>query len=279
MELRQLRYFVSAAKHLNFTRAAAECCVVQSAMSQQITSLEKELGTTLFERTNRGLCLTPEGEAMEREALRLLEQAERVRGAVKHARDGYRERLRIGRCDGLLYEALPKALSQFHADCPNTLVQLSEVKRSTQLAELDDGGIDCLITLWEPMFEALDWVNVKIIGDDPVCVALPEKHPLAGKPSLTISQLSGETVLYGCEKAGEEGKALCASREDAEALVRAGYGIAVCLKSAARPCEGIVYKEISDKAPGRVCVLWRRESPMENHLENLSSLLVMLPTE
>ena len=50
MEIRQLRYFISAATHLNFTRAARECFIVQTAMTQQIANLENEIGVRLFER-------------------------------------------------------------------------------------------------------------------------------------------------------------------------------------------------------------------------------------
>ena len=64
MEIRQLRYFISAATHLNFTRAARECFIVQTAMTQQIANLESEIGVRLFERGYRSLTLTPAGEEM-----------------------------------------------------------------------------------------------------------------------------------------------------------------------------------------------------------------------
>ena len=82
MELRQLRYFLSAARHRSFTEAARECCVVQSAMSQQIKALEKELDVTLFERTKHGLRLTHEGQTLEQEATALLQQATQLHTAV-----------------------------------------------------------------------------------------------------------------------------------------------------------------------------------------------------
>ena len=87
MELRQLEYFVASAKYLNITKAARECNIVQSAMSQQINALEKDLGVTLFERTNRGLLLTQEGEALLKEAGRLLDAAEMTREIVRQARN------------------------------------------------------------------------------------------------------------------------------------------------------------------------------------------------
>ena len=54
MEIRQLKYFIQAAEYLNFTRAAKECGIVQTAMTQQIANLENEIGIRLFDRKIRG---------------------------------------------------------------------------------------------------------------------------------------------------------------------------------------------------------------------------------
>ena len=62
MRISQLEFFVSAAKNRSFSKAAKECFTVQSAVSQQITALEDELGFLLFERTSKGIELTPAGE-------------------------------------------------------------------------------------------------------------------------------------------------------------------------------------------------------------------------
>ena len=58
MELRQLKYFLSAARNLSFTTAARECYIVQSAMSQQIAALEKELGYPPVETVHIGACIS-----------------------------------------------------------------------------------------------------------------------------------------------------------------------------------------------------------------------------
>src|SRR4029453_1513174 len=63
MELRQLRYVVAVAEERNFTRAAARAHVAQPAISQQIAQIERELGSALFERSSRGVALTPAGAA------------------------------------------------------------------------------------------------------------------------------------------------------------------------------------------------------------------------
>jgi len=61
MEIKQLKYFISVAKHLNFTKAAEECCVVQSAITHQIAALENESGARLFNRNTKSTELTRVG--------------------------------------------------------------------------------------------------------------------------------------------------------------------------------------------------------------------------
>ena len=72
MEFRQLRYFVTVARELNFTRAAEKLRVAQPALSRQVRQLEEELGVRLFERTKRRVELTPSGAAFLTEAEAIL---------------------------------------------------------------------------------------------------------------------------------------------------------------------------------------------------------------
>ncbi|MFD0788599.1 LysR family transcriptional regulator, partial [Micromonospora azadirachtae] len=80
MELRHLEYFVAVAAERSFTRAANRLHVVQSAVSAAISSLERELGSTLFERSAQRVDLTEAGEA-------LLPQARATLDAAQAARD------------------------------------------------------------------------------------------------------------------------------------------------------------------------------------------------
>lgn len=76
MDIKQLTYFISAARHENFTRAAQECFIVQTAMTHQMAALERELGVQLFARSNRRVKLTPAGEVFLGQARRIVQSAE-----------------------------------------------------------------------------------------------------------------------------------------------------------------------------------------------------------
>src|ERR671931_2151644 len=96
MELRHLRYFVTVAAELHFGRAAARLFISQPALSQQIRSLEGELGLKLFERNRRGVRLTPEGAAFLAEARAVVQQADRAAAVARALAEGASGHLRLG---------------------------------------------------------------------------------------------------------------------------------------------------------------------------------------
>ena len=72
MQLRQLEYFIAVAEHLNFTKAAQQFYISQTAVTLQIKALEEELGVTLFHRSNRKVELTPAGKTFLEDANAIL---------------------------------------------------------------------------------------------------------------------------------------------------------------------------------------------------------------
>ncbi|MET0866011.1 MAG: LysR family transcriptional regulator, partial [Nakamurella sp.] len=106
MDVRQLEYFVAVADELSFTRAAARCHVVQSALSYQIARLERESGVLLFERTSRSVRLAAAGELLLPRARRVLAELD-IAGAELSALAGVQTgRLRLG-VIGTTSEATP----------------------------------------------------------------------------------------------------------------------------------------------------------------------------
>ena len=287
MELRQLRYFLSAAKHLSFTRAAEECCIVQSAMSQQIRSLEKELDVVLFDRTKQGLRLTPEGRIAAQEAQRLLRQAEAMQEAIRQARSSARSLLRVGCQGNLLRESLPRALASMKARYPDTRVYIQSGPLQKILGELRDDQLDCAVTLYGKRLEELDWIGQQAIALETARVMLPAQSPLAAQDRVSIKALAGQTLIH-CpafeETPGDPidlgGKRVrVESRSDLEAMVAAGYGVSFCPGSAVQPHPGIACREVEGLPCGQICLVWRRGSPAEERVHAFASLLMMTASE
>jgi DNA-binding transcriptional LysR family regulator len=95
MELRHLRYFVTVATELHYTRAAQRLFISQPALSQQLRGLEDELGLKLLERNRRGVRLTPEGEAFLVEAKAVVQQADRAVEVARALAEGATGHLRL----------------------------------------------------------------------------------------------------------------------------------------------------------------------------------------
>src|ERR1700733_4685263 len=113
MELRHLRYFVTLSEELHFGRAAARLFIAQPPLSQQIKSLETELGVTLFHRTKRRVQLTDAGTLFLEEARIVLSQAERAIDVVQQTQQGKLGRLTIGFVGSATYRAMPRTLRPF----------------------------------------------------------------------------------------------------------------------------------------------------------------------
>ena len=290
MELRQLRYFLSAVKHLSFTKAAEECCIVQSAMSQQIHLLEKELGVPLFERTKRGLVLTPAGQLVAREARQLLDKAEAMQAAVRQA--GAQSTLRLG-CQGrLLNLPLSRALASMRTEAPDAHVSIKTGFCQSLLEQLRNGQLDAILALYgQPLTDA-DWVDIRPLAQERVFIMLPAASPLAGRDAIDPESLVGETlILYTSElhnnalndllnRNGAYPRRLYADSDaDIEMMVAAGYGVSFCAGSAVRPHPDIAFREAVGLPRLQSCLAWRKGSPSEQQIQMLTSFLLMHASE
>src|ERR1700759_1250605 len=142
VELRHLRYFLAVAETLHFGRAAAKLGMAQPPLSQQIRQLEEILGAALFERTTRGVTLTPAGTMLRERATatmtRLADDMEQTRRGAR----GEEGRLTVGFSGSVMFTELPMAIQAYRRTYPRVEVRLREMWTSDQLAALTDGSID-----------------------------------------------------------------------------------------------------------------------------------------
>lgn len=140
-----LKGFDAAARHLSFTKAAAELFLTQSAISRQIQTLEAQLGVSLFRRETRRLRLTPEGEALHREVSAMLGRLAEVCAGLKAARQ--RPRVTVSAAVSVAALWLLPRISAFQALEPDVDVRLSADNR---IVDLEREGFDLALRYFSP---------------------------------------------------------------------------------------------------------------------------------
>ncbi|MGP3965708.1 LysR family transcriptional regulator [Nonomuraea sp. 3N208] len=194
MELRQLRYFVTLAEELHFGRAAAREHIVQSALSQQIQRLERELGVRLLDRSTHHVDLTPAGAAFLIEARQILDHVGRAGQAARNA-VASAPTLRVGIIDAG-YDTMPQILRELQHNHPDITIHQVEAGTPEQYRQLADGRLDIAIG---HASQAPAEVTSKLIRLDPLGVLVPDDHSFAELDGVLVAALSDELLLLGEE--------------------------------------------------------------------------------
>ncbi|MGW5432826.1 LysR family transcriptional regulator [Streptomyces sp. NPDC004059] len=195
METRLIEYAIAVADELSFTRAAQRVYAAQSTVSAGVRALERELGTALFERDQRGVRITAAGEAVL-PALRALADAEARARTAADPRGELRGELRIGVFSSVSYLAIPRVIGAFHREHP--LVDLRLRASSSGSAELADavrrGRLD-LSLYGLPAATAGPGLAVHRLATTPYAVILPADHELASRAGLALKDLANERFV------------------------------------------------------------------------------------
>jgi len=194
MELRQLHYFVTLAEELHFGRAAEREHIVQSALSQQVQRLERELGVRLLERSTHHVSLTAAGAVFLVEARQILAHVDRAAAAARRA-TGAAAPLRVGIIDAS-YDSMPQILQEVQARYPGLVIHQVEASVPEQYQRLTDGRLDVGIgraTLAPPQVASL------LFRQDPLGVLVPSGHRFAEVDSIPVAVLAQEPLLLAEE--------------------------------------------------------------------------------
>jgi DNA-binding transcriptional LysR family regulator len=190
MELRQLRYFVTLAEELHFGRAAEREHIVQSALSQQVQRLERELGVRLLERSTHHVSLTAAGVVFLVEARQILAHAHRAADAARNAA-GPVAPLRVGIIDSS-YDSMPQILHEVQARFPGLVIHQVEASVPEQYQQLAGGRLDVGVgraALAPPQIASL------LFRHDPLGVLVPDGHPFAALDGVSVAALAREPLL------------------------------------------------------------------------------------
>ena len=192
MTLTELKYIVAVARERHFGKAADACHVSQPTLSVAIKKLEEELDVKLFERSANEVSATPLGEEIIRHAQLVLEQAAEIKEIAKRGKDPLAGALRLGVIYTIGPYLLPDLMRQIMKKAPQMPLMLQENFTVKLMEMLRAGEIDCAI-LAEPFPDV--GLATAALYDEPFMAALPVKHVLAKKKSITAEQLKNETML------------------------------------------------------------------------------------
>ncbi|MFJ8623462.1 LysR family transcriptional regulator [Kitasatospora sp. NPDC093550] len=217
MDMAWLDVFRTVAHLGSFTAAGERLGFTQSAISRQIATLESELGTSLFDRLARGVRLTEHGRALLPHAEALLERLDTTRRDLAALTELTAGHLRVGAFDSANAALVPGALAAFRAAHPQVAISLTEGLSAHLLDLLANGAIDlALVASYTQDAYDSDQFDLRPLLDDPVLVALPRDHRLAGRRRLRLAELADEPWI--------------AARRNAETTL-----LAACLRSGFRP--------------------------------------------
>ncbi len=253
LDLVKLRSFVAVAETLHFGRAAEQLHLAQPALSRQIQTLERHLGTPLLERNRRSVSLTAAGRQLFEDAVPLLAAAEAARRRVQRAARGA-DRLVVGFRTGVLPTA---AVRRFTASHPEFTVDVIRLEWDEQEDAIRTGRVDVAFVR-RPIDERA--IRLTPLYAEPRLVALRADHPLARAATLTISELAGERYLkYLQPVQGADGRTMrLRGMEEKLEYVAAGHGIILLPRSATehfrRP--DVVYVPVTDAEPDEVLLAY-----------------------
>lgn len=284
MELRHFRYFVAVAEELHFRRAAERLNISQPPLSQQIRLMELELGTELFERTNKRVALTQAGRLFLPEARAAIAQAEHATEVARKAERGELGELRIGFFPSApLLPEFAKALRAFREKNTGVSLILNELESREQIIALAEERADLAVirSITTPILPA--GIVSRLITEEPLVVALHADHTLGRCRIISIEQMAEEPfVFYGdrmgvvlpqivlelCRSAGFEPRVsqLANANTTMLGLVATGVGIAIIPRALAH----LTHKEVVVrplKQPKAKIAAWvlsdsRRTSPL-----------------
>jgi DNA-binding transcriptional LysR family regulator len=200
MELRQLRYLDAVARRRSFTRAALDLHVAQSALSQQVGRLERELGVELLRRTTRRVEVTEAGDLVLARARRALAEADGVRADLDALQGLARGTLRLGGVPPVGPVHPAALIADFSRAHPAVAITVREDVAFKLLGELRDGSLDLVLALVD--LATLDGLEGVRLRDEELVLVAPPDHALARARHVSVERLADEPlVAYGAGSA------------------------------------------------------------------------------
>lgn len=198
MNIRRLKYFISVADNLNFTKAAEKCYVAETVISRNVAMLEEEVGFKVFERNNRMVKLTPVGEIFLKEVTFIVDHYEKTVRDCQTITEENSNILRVGFVSPFEKWVIADILSEFIELYPGTQLIVTQCIYKLIIEILKRGELD--IVFFEP-FNNLEYpaeLEIIPIAEKNYCTLMSKSNPLADQKKLTLSMIANEKIIINC---------------------------------------------------------------------------------
>ncbi len=195
MNIKYLETFLTLAGNLNFTKSAEQLFISQPAISRQISTLEKEIGYPLFERTKRSVALTPHGEELIDHAKKLLEDYENLLNHMEEIGAKSSMSLSIGLMNDLYNDMISKKITRYASEHPQTQVMMEFMSTPRLFDRLHERSLDVAFTMIHPDMDmqALSYLE---IGEQKLKLAVHKSHPKAtATEPINLSDFKDERLV------------------------------------------------------------------------------------
>jgi DNA-binding transcriptional LysR family regulator len=236
MELYQLKHFVAVCETLSFTKAAGRCHVTQPALSGSIGRLEADLGARLFVRTKKSVSLTPAGQRLFSEGLRILQACNQVKAEIQGSSATV---LRLGILRTFPTRKLTRLITSLRNDLSGLEIEIAEGTAPELEERLAINKLDIALTILGDA-PAADHREFPLTSER-YLLYVAQEHPLANRTEVDLADLNGQNFIVrtSCEtfatttnifrEHGVRTRVVCRTQQDERALelVRAGLGCAL----------------------------------------------------
>ena len=274
LHLERLQALHAVSTFGSVTGAAEALRLTPSAVSQQLGKLQRDVGQRLIEPYGRGVRLTPAGTLLAQRAHAILSEVENAESELDRQRNHVIGDLEIAGFATAARAILPQTVARLRKQHPQLKLRVSERQPDEAIRLVVAGHLDlALVNDWMNAPLVLpDGVQRALIMNDPVDLAVPADHPLAGRPSVELTELSAEpwiTWPYGaiCHEwltqtlrqhgLTPEVTHTAEEHQTQLAMVAAGLGIAVMPRLGRGPAEGVAIITLKPSFSRQIYAIWR----------------------
>lgn len=276
IHLRQLQYFIDAAECLSFTKAAEKNHIAQTAMSQNIINIERQLGLKLFKRTRHYVVLTESGKSFYADARHLLTNFSQAVTNAWQIENGCTGILTIGFQGLHEKKILPELIRKFRKQHPDIQITLIQDSIQNLSQKLETNELDLIFTICFEPFHT-ETITERIVSSEPICAVLPQDHYLSGKRKVKRNVFSNDPVIFvnpkiseytfkamirDCQKTGfiPNITTYTSDVESALMLVSAGMGITFFPKCCCEINPGLTFIDLDEDSRVEIVARFKKDT-------------------